>query len=134
MDFRDEAIAALAQKADGLFEWARVAWEHIIDARFDALMARGPKERKYLLYDIYDLILAELMPQDQYTTAIDQRALARFRFVMGQILGAAQRLPLASLNNIRIHFPDQDDRYNVELVVRGMGPLLSGSTSLQLPI
>lgn len=59
-DFRDVEIAALAEKADGLFEWARLAWEYITDTlpglspmdRYKSVMARDPAERKDLLYDL----------------------------------------------------------------------------------
>jgi hypothetical protein len=53
---------------------------------------------------------------------------------MGQILGTAEPLPLASLTAMRSHFPKEEDRFDVELVVKSMGSLLSGTTNTDSPI
>jgi hypothetical protein len=54
--------------------------------------------------------------------------------VMGQILGTAEPIPLASLNAMRRHFPDERDHYEVEVVVKGLGSLLGGTTNSSTPI
>jgi len=94
--FRDKEFTNLAAKADGLFEWARLACEYIKDAppgvpqmpRFNALVNRSAGRQKNLLYDMFLVILKEIMRRDQYD---DDEALplAGFRSVMGQILGTA---------------------------------------------
>ncbi|KIK32150.1 hypothetical protein CY34DRAFT_19251, partial [Suillus luteus UH-Slu-Lm8-n1] len=145
--FEDRQFAALAEKADGLFEWARLACGYIkerhlglspIDS-YNAVMSRDPAERRNLLYSIYELILTEIMPKDTSTHAQHSEksrltALARFRSVMGQILGTAEPLPLTSLNAMRRHFPTKEDHFDVELVVNSMGSLLSGTTNPDSPI
>jgi hypothetical protein len=147
LDFQDREFAVLAKKADGLFEWARLACGYIkepyvglssIDS-YDAVVSRDPAERSKLLYSMYDLILTNIMPRDtsshiQHSEKSRSTALARFRSVMGQILGTAEPLPLASLNAMRRHFPTREDNFDVELVVKSMGSLLSGTTSPGSPI
>lgn len=142
-DFGSREFEALAKKADGLFEWARLACESIeappagfspMDS-FNNVVSRDPAKREHLLYDMYDFMLTEIMRQDKYTNAEFQKTrLARFRSVMGQILGAAEPIPLESLNAMRSHFPDQTDHYKVEVVVEHMGSLLTGTTNSSTPI
>jgi hypothetical protein len=147
LDFQDRDFAVLAEKADGLFEWARLACEYIkeplaglspIDC-FDAVVSRDPAERSMLLYDMYRLILTDILQKDtstkvQHSQKLYSTAIARFRSVMGQILGTAEPLPLASLNATRCHFPMQEDHYDVGLTVKRMGSLLSGTTNPDSPI
>jgi hypothetical protein len=68
-DLGHRECAALAKKADGLFEWARLACKSIkapppglspIES-FDAVVSRNPAERENLLYDMYQFILTEIM-------------------------------------------------------------------------
>ncbi|KIK34106.1 hypothetical protein CY34DRAFT_38345, partial [Suillus luteus UH-Slu-Lm8-n1] len=136
----DKEFGDLADKADGLFEWARLACEYIrtsagsypIDC-FDAVVSHDHGERKDLLYGMYNFILGEFMGKGR--TKIEyQRVLARFHSVMGQILGSAEPLPLDALNAMRSRFPDQGERYKVEVIVEHMGSLLSGTTNRSLPI
>lgn len=142
-DFGSREFEALAKKADGLFEWARLACESIeappagfsaMDS-FNNVVSRDPAKREHLLYDMYDFMLTEMMRQDKYTnTEFQKTRLARFRSVMGQILGAAEPIPLESLNAMRSHFPDRNEHYKVEVVVEHMGSLLTGSTNSSTPI
>src|SRR6267154_849865 len=141
-DFRDKELSVIAEKADGLFEWARLACRYIkeplagllpIDC-FNAVVSRDPGERSMLLYDMYWFILTEIIHGDNSTNAQHQqvvrtKALARFRSVMGQVLATAEPLPLVSLNAMRRHFPDQGNHYDVEVVINRMGSLLSGTTT-----
>ncbi|KAG2349201.1 hypothetical protein BDR05DRAFT_408106, partial [Suillus weaverae] len=141
-EFRDKEFAVLADKAGGLFEWARLACKHIQETpagsypidRFNAVVSHDQGERKNLLYDIYSFILGENMGKDGSTKTEYQQALARFRSVMGQILGSAEPLPLDALNAMRSRFPDQREHYEVEVVVKHMGSLLSGTTNSSSPI
>ncbi|KAG2339592.1 hypothetical protein BDR05DRAFT_938889 [Suillus weaverae] len=144
LGFQDREFAVLAEKADGLFEWARLACGYIKDSDmglsrkdcYKAVVSRNPAERSMLLHDMYHLILTNIMPRDTSPHPRNLRStkLARFRSVMGQILGTAEPLPLASLNAMRRYFPTREDDFDVELVVKSMGSLLSGTTSPDSPI
>jgi WD40 repeat protein len=138
----DKECGDLASKADGLFEWARLACKYIqhpppgsypID-RFNAVMSHDHGERRNLLYGMYSFILGENMGKDRYTNAEYQRALAKFHSVMGQILASVEPFRLDALNKMRSHFPDKGERYKVEVVVHYMGSLLSGTTNPSSPI
>jgi hypothetical protein len=88
---------------------------------------------------MYRLMLTEILGADTSTNARNQqplrsKALARFRSVMEQILATTEPLPLASLNAMRRHFPDAAERGEVEVVVKSMGSLLSGTTTQHSPI
>jgi len=141
-DLRDEHYGALADTAGGLFEWARLACEYIQETppgsytidRFNAVMYHDHGERANLLHGIYSFILGENMGKDKYTIFEYQRALAKFHSVMGQILGSAEPLTLDALNAMRSHFPDQSERYKVQVVVEHMGSLLSGTTNSYSPV
>ncbi|KAG2343516.1 hypothetical protein BDR05DRAFT_963087 [Suillus weaverae] len=147
LGFQDREFAVLAEKADGLFEWARLACEYIKEPHpgifpidcYEAVVSRDPAERSMLLHDMYRLILTDIIHRDTSTNAqhsqkLCSTALARFRLIMGQILGTAEPLPLASLNDIRDHFPKQEDHFDVKLMVKCMGSLLSGTTNPDSPI
>jgi hypothetical protein len=147
LDFHDREFAVLAEKADGLFEWARLACGYIRESDmglslsdcYSAVVSRDPAERSMLLHSMYDLILTNIMPRDTSTHVrhppkLRLTKLARFRSVMGQILGTAEPLPLASLNAMRRHFPSKEDNFDMELVVKSMGSLLSGITNPDSPI
>ncbi|KIK38133.1 hypothetical protein CY34DRAFT_809670 [Suillus luteus UH-Slu-Lm8-n1] len=144
LDFQGKEFAVLAEKADGLFEWARLACGYIKDShagvypmeRFQAVVSRNPAERIPLLHDMYRLILRDIIPEDTspHSQKLRSTTLARFRSVMGQILGTVEPLPLASLNAMRCHFPQQEDHFDVQLIVKSMGSLLSGTTNPDSPI
>ncbi|KAG2036722.1 hypothetical protein BDR03DRAFT_898125 [Suillus americanus] len=144
LDFQDREFAVLAEKADGLFEWARLACGYIKECHaglspmecYQAVVSRDPAERSPLLHDMYRLILKDIMPGDtsSHSQKLRSTALARFRSVMEQILGTAEPLPLASLNAMRHHFPKQEDDFDVKLMVKYMGSLLSGTTDSDSPI
>jgi WD40 repeat protein len=141
--FGREEFIALAKKADGLFEWARLACESIeapplglsSNQSFNVMVSRDPVEREHLLYDMYDFILTEIMRKDKHANhQFQQTQLASFRSVMGQILGTVEPLPLNSLNAMRSHFLDENERYAVEVIVEHMGSLLNGTTDSSTPI
>ncbi|KAG2340344.1 WD40 repeat-like protein [Suillus weaverae] len=141
-NFGDREFEVLAEKADGLFEWARLACKAIkepptgvsSDESFDAVASHNPAEREHLLYNMYDFFLTGIMPEDKYNTETHCRQLTKFRSVMGQILGAAQPLPIESLNAMRYQFPDPEEHYKVEDIVEHMGSLLSGTTNPLTPV
>ncbi|KIK38627.1 hypothetical protein CY34DRAFT_14919 [Suillus luteus UH-Slu-Lm8-n1] len=144
LDFQVKELAVLAEKAEGLFEWARLACEYIKNSDaglspkdcYGTVVSRDPAERSALLHDMYLLILAGIMHGDTspHPPKMLSTKLARFRSAMGQILCTAEPLPLASLNAMRRHFPTREDNFDVELVVKSMGSLLSGTTNLDSPI
>ncbi|KAG2093906.1 uncharacterized protein F5147DRAFT_820824 [Suillus discolor] len=138
----NKEFAVLADKSDGLFEWARLACRYIQETPFgsypidcfNAVVTHDHGERKNLLYDLYRVILAENMGKDRYTRTEYQQVLAKFHSVMGQVLGSAKPLPLDALNAMRSRFPDQREHYKVEVVIERMGSLLSGITNPSSPI
>ncbi|KAG2336413.1 hypothetical protein BDR05DRAFT_1005889 [Suillus weaverae] len=117
LGFQDREFAVLAEKADGLFEWARLACGYI--KKSHAGLSR---------MDCYDAVA------QHHSQKLRSTALARFRSVMGQILGTAEPLPLASLSAMRSYFPTREDNFDVELMVKSMGSLLSGTTNPDSPI
>jgi hypothetical protein len=68
----DKQFAVLADKADGLFQRARLACEHIQKPsagscpieRFNVVVSYDHGERKNLLYDMYSFISGETMRKD----------------------------------------------------------------------
>jgi len=134
--FNDGHFKELAQKSDGLFEWARLACEHIRGQnrvgvspmkRFKDLVA-GASERGTLLLDkMYRDILAEIMPKDD-------EAIAAFRSVMGQIIASFEPLSISALNAMRLHFPSGYGIYRVEEVIGPMGSLVAGTADSQTPV
>ncbi|KAG6330197.1 hypothetical protein ID866_8892 [Astraeus odoratus] len=124
----DTEIKWIVEKSDGLFEWARLACEFVkprmvgetARERFDHLMSRG-SENERLLDGMYHTILE---------SAIGKRptALERFRSVMQQVLSLLEPLTMDALNAMRSVFPDEQDRYEVNIILGFMGSLLSGVT------
>ncbi|KAG2066758.1 hypothetical protein BDR04DRAFT_1029204, partial [Suillus decipiens] len=147
LNFQDKQFAVLAEKADGLFQWAHLACGYIrgpnsgispIDC-YKAVVSHNPAERSNLLHGMYRLILTDITKGDastdvQHPQNLRSITLARFRSVMGQILSTAEPLTLACLNAMRHHFPTREDDFDVELVVKSMGSLLSGTTNPDSPI
>ena len=95
----------LAQKSDGLFEWARLACEHIKGTnrvglpprrRFDALLAGTSGKGTRLLDDIYTIVLGESMPEDEREEAIPM-----YCSVMRQIIVSLEPLPASALTAMR---------------------------------
>jgi hypothetical protein len=133
----------LAEKSDGLFEWARLACEYIKGtnkvgrgpmSRFKSVVAKtvvdGTAVKGTRLLDhMYGRILTEAMPDDEYEEAIPV-----FRSVMGQILASLEPLPMAALTAMRLHFLCENNRYEVDQVLRPLGSLISGTANSQTPI
>ncbi|KAG2350104.1 hypothetical protein BDR05DRAFT_986385 [Suillus weaverae] len=135
--FNDTHFEALALKSDGLFEWARLASEHIKSTDF---VSRGPMHRFHeisetsakgvnLLDEMYQLILADIMPKHRHKETIPI-----FRSVMGQMLASLEPVPITALNAMRECFPCDDDRYDVNLLMRHLGSLVSGTSEFDTPI
>jgi len=128
-------IDQIVRRADGLFEWARLACEWIRPGiagetnkeRFDDLMARTSLEGEILLDKMYIAVLESAVGRRQ-------KSLARFRSLMRQILYTLEPLPMGALHAMRMYFPHEDDRFEVALILDYMGSLLSGVTDHKSPI
>ncbi|KAG1845836.1 hypothetical protein F4604DRAFT_1936749 [Suillus subluteus] len=128
----------LAQKSDGVFEWARLACEYIKDTvgvgldpmiGFERVLAGTPENQTYPLDVMYRHFLAEIMPEDERGEVIPM-----FRSVMGQILALQEPLPMSALTAIRLHFPCDDDRYDVVRVIGPLDSLVIGVADCQISI
>ncbi|KAL4071250.1 hypothetical protein V8B97DRAFT_436951 [Scleroderma yunnanense] len=125
----------IARKADGLFEWARLACTfirsnttgEIVKERFNNCITQTSGQGKTLLDHMYGAIL-------EATVSRRPIALARFRSVMGQILYTLEPLPMDALNAVRKCFSHQKDHYNVIIVLDFLGALLSGVTDHADPV
>ncbi|KAF8815811.1 WD40 repeat-like protein [Phlegmacium glaucopus] len=124
----------LAEKAEGLFQWAAVACGYInypprgltkndcirallkLSADHEELGQKlGP------LYDLYKQVL-----EGYFESPIVRR---RFQSVMGQLLAAFEPLSISSLTALRQYpLDDPDDDDSVVVIVRQLGSLLSNVT------
>lgn len=126
LDFQDKELAILAEKADGLFEWARLVYEYIKNSDtglspkdcHGTVVSRGPAERSALLYDVYRLIFTGIMHGE---TSLHLPKLAK-------ILGTAEPLPIASLNAVRRYFSMPENDFDVEPAQRNHEPRLPNPT------
>jgi len=127
-------IEHITLKADGLFEWARLACEFIrpsagetSEERFANLMVHASGEGATLLDGMYHSILESAVGRSL-------TALMRFRSTMQQILSTLEPLPMDALYAMRINFPHKHDCFNVAVILDSMGSLLSGVTDHTKPI
>jgi hypothetical protein len=138
--FNNRHFEMLAQKSDGLFEWARLACEYIKDTNeagvepMDQLEnlitgTSGCNTGTRLLDDMYRLILGKLMPKVENTKAI-----SRVRSVMGQILASSEPLSMDVLTAMRGEFSGEAAKFNVKGVIEPLGSLLAGTTDSHTPI
>jgi len=136
-DFRgigEREIEDITLKANGLFEWARLACEFIrprageaSEERFDGLMARTSGEGATLLDSMYHAILDSAVGRKP-------QALTRFRSMMQQILCTLEPLPMDALHAMRLRFPHEHDCFDVAIILDYMGSLLGGVTDHAKPI
>ena len=136
--FDDAHFKILAEKSDGLFEWARLACEYIkgmsggsMDPmdRFKAVVTGTPGSctGEHLLDDMYGRFLKEIVTEN--TEMVNM-----FRSVMGQVLIWLEPLSMTALASMRPHFPSENGRYDVERVMKSMGSLLTSTLDPQAPI
>ncbi|KAL4075164.1 hypothetical protein V8B97DRAFT_1544571 [Scleroderma yunnanense] len=129
-------INQIAHRADGLFEWARLACEFVTlrtlgqttAERFADLMAQSSGEGAKLLDSMYRAILDNLMDK------VGPTALTRFHSVMRQVLFTLEPLPMDGLNSMRRYFSHQRGNYKVAIVLDFLGALLSGVTEGTDPV
>ncbi|KAG6331775.1 hypothetical protein ID866_7313 [Astraeus odoratus] len=127
-------VDQLSLKADGLFEWARLACEFIrtraaertVRQQFDDVMRHG-SEKGRLLDSMYHAILDSAIGKGP-------DVLGQFRSVMQQVLTILEPLPMLALDAMRAVFPQKADRYDVGLILHFLGPLLSGVSDPSMPI
>ncbi|KIN97417.1 hypothetical protein M404DRAFT_1006058 [Pisolithus tinctorius Marx 270] len=123
-------IDQITQKSDGLFQWAKLACEFIkrksagrtLRERFDDIIALRSGEGGTLLDKTYTTILESAVPPT------NRISLARFRSVMRQILTTLVPLPMSTLQVMRKNFPNEEDHYDVVVILEFMAPVLSGIT------
>jgi hypothetical protein len=131
---------ALAMKAEGLFQWAAVASQLIIDppGRF------GYSKKNCVKHLLKLGIDREQGPMDEFYKEVlkgyfpDKAARLLFRSVMGQLLASIEPLSICSLTSLRRHADDSDDSDDsddvddadaVVSLVRRLGSLLSNANS-----
>lgn len=136
-NLKDTDFNMLAQKSDGLFEWARLASAHIKNTnivgdpmrRLRSLVSTTFGKGVHLLDNMYQHILGEILPEDE-----EEEMIPMFRSVMEQIIASLEPLPMVALNAMRQHFPNEDDRYKVEAVMGPLGSLVIGTADPDIPI
>ena len=134
-DIGEREVSQIAQKADGLFEWARLACEYIrqdttgesVQERFSNAIVRVSREGKSLLDTMYHTILESIVSKRR-------TALVRFCSVMRQVLHTLEPLPIDALNAMRRHFSYKHSNFDVVIVLHFLGPLLSGVTDPTNPV
>ena len=135
-DIGNREIDEITRRADGLFEWARLACEFVgpstlgrtTEERFNELIARASGEGATLLDSMYRSILDNLMEKAGKT------GLARFHSLMRQILHTLEPLPMEDLHVMRKCFPREDDHFRIAIILDFMGSLLSGVTDRTMPV
>ena len=134
--FSATQIYCLAQLSDGLFEWARLACEFIklektgsttAMEQYEKLILLPSREGKDLLDRMYLTILRNVIESKP-------RPLRRFQSVMHQILWTHEPLPIVSLNAMRYTFPNKANVYDVKIILKSMGALLSGTADESTPV
>ena len=132
--FSDENLWRLAEKSDGVFEWARLACDFIFQRvrgiakkRLEEILSQAPGDGRTLLDEMYTIFLKEL-------TTGSSDLLRMFRSVMRQIIWLKEPLPISALDFMRDRFPLKDDHYAVEDILGLMASLLSGITETSTPV
>ena len=132
--FSDESLRRLAAKSDGVFEWARLACDFILQRvkviakkRLQEILSQTPGDGRTLLDEMYTTFLKEL-------TTGSSDLLRMFRSVMRQILWLKEPLPISALDFMRDKFPQTDDHYTIGDILRLMASLLSGTTDTFTPV
>ncbi|KAG6330072.1 hypothetical protein ID866_9017 [Astraeus odoratus] len=132
----EKEIARLAEMSDGLFEWARLACEFIrlpneaatpLERFGDLISSMDEGGGMGLLDKMYETILRDVVGKSD-------RARSRFRSMMRQILWTKEPLSMDALNAMRCRFPRKEETYDVNLILRSMGALLSGTADGRTPV
>ncbi|KAG6328967.1 hypothetical protein ID866_10121 [Astraeus odoratus] len=129
-DIGEVDLREIAMKAGGLFEWAGLASEFIragmdkggltTKERLNKVMLAGEREQETLLDNMYHQILDGTIDRSH------ARSLDQFHSVMLLVLTVKRPLPMDALNVLHHHIPNQEDHYDVKVILRAMASLLSG--------
>ncbi|KIO00095.1 hypothetical protein M404DRAFT_1004203 [Pisolithus tinctorius Marx 270] len=128
-------VYRIAQRAEGLFEWARLACEFVNPGR--TVKNGSAKERfnNIMLFrsggELLDVMYRTILED---TIHGSESALTRFRSVMQQIISTLEPLHMDALSKMRSHFPAEDDHHDITVILESMAPLLSGVTDRSSPI
>ncbi|KIO07954.1 hypothetical protein M404DRAFT_378001 [Pisolithus tinctorius Marx 270] len=134
-EIRDTEVQRISQKADCLFEWARLACDFIrsnqagttVRERYDEVITLESEEGRTLLDATYLTVLKNAIPDST-------KARQRYRSVMGQVVMTLETLPMGALNHMRKQFPNEQDRYDVVVILEFMSPVLGGITDPSSPV
>lgn len=135
--FGDHHFQKLAQKADGVFEWARLACWYIKNdtiagpdarERFESIIDGTSATGTMLLDSMYQLVLQGAIPNIARKDAIPS-----FRSVMGQIICLSEPLPVHALAAMRRQYPCEDT-IRVEPIIKALSALLTGAPETAIPV
>ncbi|KIK13712.1 hypothetical protein PISMIDRAFT_118339 [Pisolithus microcarpus 441] len=134
-DIGDAEVQKISQKADCLFEWARLACDYIqpntagatMKEHYNDLVSLQSEEGRSLLDATYSAILESAVPKYG-------KALERYHSVMHQVMMTLEPLPMAALNCMRKFFPNKGDHYDVIVILEFMSPVLGGILDHTSPV
>ncbi|KAI6156526.1 hypothetical protein BKA82DRAFT_4047155 [Pisolithus tinctorius] len=134
-DIGNTDIQMLVERANGAFEWARLACDYIKPnrpgqtawERWEELMALESKGRRTLLDAVHEQVLDGIIPNDRLTVS-------RFQSVMKQVMSAKKPMTIDALNVQRKQFPNEEDLYDVGIIVEFMRTLLVGIHNRSSPV
>ncbi|KIK23348.1 hypothetical protein PISMIDRAFT_65472, partial [Pisolithus microcarpus 441] len=134
-DIGSTEVHRISKKADCLFEWARVACDYIqsnttgatVKECYDNIISLQSGEGRSLLDTTYFAILESAVPKAR-------QGFERYRSVMHQVVMTLEPLPIASLNRMRMHFPNKQDHYDVVVILKLMSPVLGGIVDHATPV
>ena len=132
--FSNVDIQQVAEKSDGVFEWARLACNFIFPRipiiakrRLHEIMSHAPGGGRTLLDEMYTTFLKEF-------TQGSSEVLGVFQSVMRQVLWSKEPLPITALDALRERFPSTDDCYALGGTLALMASLLYGTHETSTPI
>ncbi|KIK23191.1 hypothetical protein PISMIDRAFT_649690 [Pisolithus microcarpus 441] len=135
-DIGDTEVRKISQKADSLFEWARLACDYIkpntasgatVKERYDEVVSLQSEGGRSLLDVTYMAILETAVPKSG-------KGLERYCSVMHQVLITFEPLPMAALNGMRKCLPNKHDHYDVFVILEFMSPVLGGILDYTSPV
>ncbi|CCM01097.1 uncharacterized protein FIBRA_03145 [Fibroporia radiculosa] len=135
--FDDIRFQSLAQNADRVFEWARLACWYIkidslpgldVNGRFDSIIAGTSTTGIQLLDNMYERVLEGIMPK-----SVRQDTIPLFRSVMGQIISLSEPLPVVALAEMRKRYLCEST-IPVEPTTKSLSALLTGTPEGQIPV
>ncbi|KIO05788.1 hypothetical protein M404DRAFT_25086, partial [Pisolithus tinctorius Marx 270] len=134
-DIGEPEVERIVWKADCLFEWARLACDYIkpnragatVMERYDDVISLQSEEGRTLLDSTYAAILESAIPRSG-------KAIERYRSVMHQVVMTLEPLPMPALNQMRKHFPNTQDHYDIALILESMSPILGGIVDRHVPV